>query len=1107
MAKLDSLATKEIKQLGQYYGFTPKRVRAFSPDSGKELELSEEQEDDLLKLYLEQRVVFSNDDEIPMLDTSDGSKWNIPGKNINEALSKGYVFDTPLRQQMDYVADQVEKSAVSLKDIGASVLSGAFVGTSDLLLDQANIVPGLLRKARREQMPLQSFIEEMFGMVAASYLSRGESVPASIKEIAKYLPSNVINVAGEKTFGKAIKSLSGAEAAGKLATEGLSNEVRQMIGNKAFITSLASAGMVEGALSSGVYNISEQLMDDKEFSAESLLSSVGYGGIFGAGIGAGIGGLSAGSRKLSEMMKNTKPRIYRILEQNLTQKEGTLSRYEKAIGEGFDESVAEEAESVGMRLRDEFDVHKENLKSAKINKEEALGAIKDSVKKAEQDLNNITSATEEMKNQNKQKIADRLDELDNAANIDRDALAKDTLDSIDKIKNQLYKVDDQVINTLEGKKVDAGDIYDIYKKSKIVYSEDGSVKHDLNNPAGPGEQNARFHLDSFEEFIKRADLDGKIDAAFLKRHIKSIWEELKAKGIQKTDIEDKILKNLAHDLNQILHDESKFPEYSKYMKPQQRRIQAIEDLMKKYKIKDYDKLALYDRIKGFAKDNVKSEELKKFFKELDELVGGKDIEHILGETIDHESLLEKYNKIINIDSDPELTSIRIAGENLEASLKGHKELKKLLKNLDINNEADLKKAVQKGLISDYLLKKVQESGITIDDYVKILDQYGIDFNKLNPKTIYSTWMKAVRSGDPLAIEEIRKWNKFIQDTNPDAFAQLEKLADHLNIKVNLDKSGAFSARRNIVNNVVFAAILGKFLGMTGVGAATGLVVGKVFDTHGGAIAKNLVEYYAGLSGISRTTGAVKNKMYDSIDKFLGTKQGNRMYGVGSYFIRASGHEFGENETNGEMTVKKYKEIQEKLINLMNNPEALHRYLQDSTKVVDMAPEIQSQMIEKAKQKVMFLYSKMPKARNADLEAVIPGTHVPSDSELAKFGRYFKTANNIFSVYDDLNKNTLTKEQIEVLNTLYPSFYNDSKRYIVEQMGSGQDIKLSYQKRLSLSTFLGVPLDPSLKAGFILDLQSLHAMSNAVQSNQDASQIRSEAANRRMTDTQKSLTRA
>lgn len=126
-----------------------------------------------------------------------------------------------------------------------------------------------------------------------------------------------------------------------------------------------------------------------------------------------------------------------------------------------------------------------------------------------------------------------------------------------------------------------------------------------------------------------------------------------------------------------------------------------------------------------------------------------------------------------------------------------------------------------------------------------------------------------------------------------------------------------------------------------------------------------------------------------------------------------------------------------------------------------APTISQYAQTKAIDTIRYIDSIMPKPLTPTNPLVKGRPYKPSDMELLKFKRQMRTIVDPLSTIDDLKDNTLTKDQVEVLATIYPNLLTEIQLR-VNDFVSKMPEAVPYNSRLKLSLLLGIDLDPSLK---------------------------------------------
>jgi len=167
-----------------------------------------------------------------------------------------------------------------------------------------------------------------------------------------------------------------------------------------------------------------------------------------------------------------------------------------------------------------------------------------------------------------------------------------------------------------------------------------------------------------------------------------------------------------------------------------------------------------------------------------------------------------------------------------------------------------------------------------------------------------------------------------------------------------------------------------------------------------------------------------------------------------------------------------------LATVLGDPTGAQRTIHESLAGVRLAdPLLADQLEDLAFRRVTFLASKMPKAPDTGTRLGKPSCYRPSDAEMSKWARYLDAAENPGGVVDALQGGTLSMEQVETLEALFPATYQRLQADIVTRAGELQTA-LSWQQRLTLSTLFRTPVDGILRPDSVLTLQATFAPSDA-----------------------------
>jgi hypothetical protein len=123
--------------------------------------------------------------------------------------------------------------------------------------------------------------------------------------------------------------------------------------------------------------------------------------------------------------------------------------------------------------------------------------------------------------------------------------------------------------------------------------------------------------------------------------------------------------------------------------------------------------------------------------------------------------------------------------------------------------------------------------------------------------------------------------------------------------------------------------------------------------------------------------------------------------------------------------------------------------------------------------INFLEEKMPKNMKEGV-SLFKREYQPSNLELSKFKRYVQAIENPYSIIDELERGTLTREHIEAVSTVFPAVYERIRKDALAYSQNTPD--LSYSKKVQLHILFNINTDPSLSAMSVAKLQSSFAQS-------------------------------
>jgi hypothetical protein len=158
--------------------------------------------------------------------------------------------------------------------------------------------------------------------------------------------------------------------------------------------------------------------------------------------------------------------------------------------------------------------------------------------------------------------------------------------------------------------------------------------------------------------------------------------------------------------------------------------------------------------------------------------------------------------------------------------------------------------------------------------------------------------------------------------------------------------------------------------------------------------------------------------------------------------------------------------------LANESEMRDRITLSTAPVTALNPSTGAQLQDAIWARMMFLASKMPSVqRNEILMNLGQGKEVPSPTEVSRWARYIRAAEDPMSLLDDLGEGVVAVEAVETVKTLYPALFEEMQMAIVENMTELRQ-NLSYSGRLQLSVMFDVPVEASMAPDVMQMLQSI-----------------------------------
>lgn len=291
----------------------------------------------------------------------------------------------------------------------------------------------------------------------------------------------------------------------------------------------------------------------------------------------------------------------------------------------------------------------------------------------------------------------------------------------------------------------------------------------------------------------------------------------------------------------------------------------------------------------------------------------------------------------------------------------------------------------------------------------------------------------------------------------------------------------------------------QMLGGTAFGMTAGVVgavpvIGPVLAPFVGAAASSVVT--GRIAGkVSQAVAAVADRTSRAIDKILDVSAKARpvtraipvvatrvlaraRYGPGEAEPEAPKGKQPKPERLAELYKKRSEEIRSLTtvgpdgVPLMRR-EARARVAAQLTGLGLISPLLADQIETLAARRVEFLAGRLP--RRPDLAALPTGPDrwQPSDMQMRTWARYVAGVEDPGAIEERLADGSITPEDAEVMREVYPERMEALKAEIVSRLPTLQR-QLPYHRRLALSIFSGVPVDPAMNPQILRVLQASFA---------------------------------
>jgi hypothetical protein len=168
----------------------------------------------------------------------------------------------------------------------------------------------------------------------------------------------------------------------------------------------------------------------------------------------------------------------------------------------------------------------------------------------------------------------------------------------------------------------------------------------------------------------------------------------------------------------------------------------------------------------------------------------------------------------------------------------------------------------------------------------------------------------------------------------------------------------------------------------------------------------------------------------------------------------------------------YDKVTKKLNEFSANPMSLPDHLAQGTDAFyHAAPNITQALHSSTMAQISFLSQKMPRPT---MQTMMGSEWKPTPSQKAQFMRYYSTVHDPIGALKQVRDGALTNETMEALQAVHPKLLSEMRQKVAENIDHDKARSLGYAQKISLSKFMGEPMDNGLVPGILLSNQTAMA---------------------------------
>ena len=970
----------------------------------------------------------------------DGTRGTIPASGLEAAKNAGYDVLTDAQVTK---ARRKEAYGDSEFAAGAAGLArGATLGLSDVALTKTGLVNPETLSGLKEENPLVSTASEVGGNLLPFLVPGGAEVKAGQVAVEAGVAAKAAAAAAKLAPARLASELGhgGAKIAEKAAASILgdaSTGIAESAVRRGLTTGFGSA--LEGAAYGAGTAISEDALGDKELTAESLLTHVGLGALFGGVVGGGMGAVSGrGGRKLATTLDEAAPNDFAVAADEAAvaaRGEGNAADTVDAVAAGTspgDKTIADVVDGQGAKSQSASEAILEKALGEKPadGLTKALQPIIDGQigRRLQKQLGSLTGVPKEA-------VRDlMLSAESRAASTEAQAVKNDAIPALTDAFNKVHAATDMVQEQAKGvlkfnrikQLVKTGNEADVAAAAQqTIANLRGKIDDMLRDVHRYGNKNAlveaKHAIDVYGGDIRRAIGGDSLDAASSKA----------AK-----EFGGATAATQSADHNALIFD-------------------ALDKLKRKIGSKKLAKFGQYNS----SADNATALHLQDMYEQ--ELMPMLENTNLWGKGAELQIAVNKpWTNHLQQHGIFQHNFFRDIGRNTKGLMQDAdtQKIGAFLDNLGDPRNSTANKQLQTWLDS------------TSDLMSAVHDHYA--FEGRSSKEV----MDALQ-----AVKDIRATMGKVENTvvKANQLREITKAAPfigHALIRLTAIERATQGVGKRIGNSIKeFVAGEGaRTSKIVGAIRESGKEVGDRLERSGEKVADTVSESVrSGVKDIINDNKQRSDTMRRTVAKDHHAVPTDDRGRIIHPFVGASSTLFGSLESrthyreHGDSDrIGRYKAQVRGLQKAVAYPAQTQAQIASNLAPLQQdAPQVAIHMSVKGNQALQFLYGKIaPGLPNPTMPALM-NAYRPMDDEVTSFERYARVLNDPMTAVDDLKARRLTSEAVDGLKNVYPKLYAQIVQQAAQAVSS-TDRPMGYRDRIQLSLLLGSPLDPTLDPGYL-----------------------------------------